>query len=149
MSDMPLFFLEDSYKKNITPFMAVMMVAQEARFVNSQAIDGAHMALGITTEIGEMQEGIEAKDHVNVREEHGDCNWYIANECNIYSFNFEHLYRAAQKRLLEPKFRLHEIVDLHKKELAYGKEMDENELQNQLITLIQYLIAAYHCFHQY
>ena len=109
--------------------------------LKGQAVDGAHMALGITTEIGEMREGIEANDMVNIREEHGDCNWYIANECNIYSFNFEHLYRAAKKSLYT-EFKLHDIVDLHKKELAYGKTINEKDLQLQLINLIQYLMKV-------
>ena len=81
--------------------------------LNSQAIDGAHMALGITTEIGEMQEGIKNNDIVNIKEEHGDCNWYIANECNIYSFNFEHLYKVAKKSLFEePIFRMVLVIKL-------------------------------------
>ncbi|MDC7250656.1 MAG: hypothetical protein PQJ49_12130 [Sphaerochaetaceae bacterium] len=107
----------------------------------SKAADGAHMALGFTTEIGEMNIGILQEDLVNIREEHGDTNWYIANACNIYGLNFTSLYRLAVST--PPRlFLLHDLVDLHKREFAYGKEMDINELKEQLITLIQKLLVT-------
>ncbi len=40
MSKNQILFLEDVYQKNIPPFTAVMMSAQEACFINSQAKDG-------------------------------------------------------------------------------------------------------------
>lgn len=106
--------------------------------LGSNAIDGAHMALGITTEVMEMGKGIRENDKVNIREEHGDINWYIANECNIYGLNFESLYKEAKSKAIN-SFNLENIVDLHKRELAYGKEMDIDKLTIELISLFQFL----------
>lgn len=113
--------------------------------LGSNAADGAHMALGITTETEELKDALKVNDFVNAREEHGDTNWYIANECNIYGLDFEHLMIDAKAGLLFDKiepFELHNIVDLHKRELAYGKEMDVDALEAQLVILIQYLILV-------
>lgn len=104
------------------------------------ADDGAHMALGITTEIGEMKDAILNNDFINIREEHGDTNWYIANECNIYGLSFKELYEEATKKAHESNYKIHDIVDLHKREFAYGKEMDIDKLKAELIALIKYLI---------
>lgn len=111
----------------------------------SKAADGAHMALGITTEYGEMNVGMFTGDLVNIREEHGDMTWYLANSCNIYGLNFESLYRLAVSTAPR-NFVLHDIVDLHKREFAYGKEMDINELKEQLITAIQKLLLTSHTY---
>lgn len=111
--------------------------------LKSNAVDGAHMALGITTEVQEMSEAIKKNDFVNIREEHGDTNWYVANECNIYGLDFNFLYETAREYLDNNNwiaFKLHDIVDLHKKELAYGKEMDTDDLYMELLSLVQYLI---------
>lgn len=111
--------------------------------LGSQAIDGAHMALGLVTEVEEMLNGVEKEDDVNIIEEHGDCNWYIANECNIYNLSFSQLYDVAQEMCTDyDPISLGDIVDLHKKELAYGKEMDIDELENNLIILIMRLMSV-------
>ena len=107
--------------------------------LGSKAANGAHMALGITTEIGEMIDGKKENDVVNVREEHGDANWYIANTCNIYELSFEEICIEAGSQDRHP-FKLHDLVDLHKKELAYGKEIDPIEIEYCLICLVQYLM---------
>lgn len=108
--------------------------------LGSNAIDGSHMALGITTETEELKDALEAQDLINAREEHGDTNWYIANECNIYGLSFVDLYRRALSEPHKSTFKLHNIVDLHKREFAYGKEMNVDSLKTELINLIKYLI---------
>ena len=111
--------------------------------LGSLAANGAHMALGITTEFGEMNVGIVMNDLVNIREEHGDMAWYLANSCNLYGLNFQQLYDIAKQEF--PKlFALHDIVDLHKREFAYGKEMDIEKLREQLIIAIQKLLVVSH-----
>ena len=106
--------------------------------LGTKAMDGMHMAAGFTTEIGEMNEGIAYNDIVNIREEHGDTYFYIANECSTYGLIFTDLIEQAKTRRKKP-FYLHNIVDLHKREFAYGKEMDLIKLEDELITMIQYL----------
>jgi NTP pyrophosphatase (non-canonical NTP hydrolase) len=111
--------------------------------LGSNSVNGAHMALGITTEILEMEEGISNNDRVNTREEHGDINFYIANECSIYGLNFEDILLEAKTNSLMRKyepFKLENIVDLHKRELAYAKKMDVNKLKVELVSLLTYLL---------
>lgn len=112
--------------------------------LGSQAVDGAHMAMGITTELCEMDLGIANEDLNNIREEHGDCLWYVANECNIYNMHFEDIYYKAIEWIegLGEQFELHELVDLHKRELAYGKAMDVEKLEEQLVRLVADLFDA-------
>lgn len=106
--------------------------------LKTKAADGMHMASGVTTELGEMQEGIDNNDRDNIREENGDAFWYVANACNIYGFNFIDLY---EKRDLNHYkiFKLHDYMDLHKREFVYGKEIDLEKLEEQLIRLIRLL----------
>ncbi len=90
-----------------------------------------------------MKDAIKNKDLINTREEHGDTNWYIANECNIYGLDFLSLYDIAKEYLDSNniiEFKLHDLVDLHKRELAYGKDIDRDDLFDELLGLTQYLI---------
>lgn len=122
----------DNYQERVTRTLAPL---------GTKAVDGAHMIIGITTELEEMNEGILFNNVINVREEHGDCNWYIANECNIYSLNFKKLYEKALVFDFS-QFSLGRLADLHKRELAYGKPMDVSLLEEELIRLIRVLLAT-------
>lgn len=108
--------------------------------LGAPALDGAHMALGITTELSELLKGLKNQDLNNIREEHGDTLWYLANECNIYGFRFENLYAKCMLTKLPERFDLGDLVDLHKKEMAYGKTMDLEKLEYHLLLLMQELI---------
>jgi NTP pyrophosphatase (non-canonical NTP hydrolase) len=115
--------------------------------LGSKEVDGAHMIIGMVTEVEEMKEGVFNKDKVNIREEHGDCNWYIANTCNIYDLDFKELYAKSLKQEFT-KFSLGPLADLHKRELAYGKEMDVDLLEKELVKFVKFLslIAASYDF---
>ena len=110
--------------------------------LGSVAADGMHMGAGVTTELGEMQLGIANNDLPNIREEHGDCLWYVANECNIYNMSFVDIVDKGIALYSEArgKFQLHELIDLHKREFAYGKPMDVEKLEEQLVILVTGLI---------
>lgn len=115
--------------------------------LGSNAIDGSHMIIGMLTEVEEMKEGVTNNDKVNIREEHGDCNWYIANTCNIYGLSFKTLHDKSLKQDYI-KFSLGPLGDLHKRELAYGKEMDLSLLEAELVKFVKFLtlIAASYDF---
>jgi len=106
--------------------------------LGSKAIDGAHMALGLTTEYIELEDGINKDDLPNIREEHGDILWYVANECTIYKLSFKSICKKAINS--GGVFKLGDIVDLHKRELAYGKEIDANVLEELIIEAVAWLI---------
>lgn len=110
--------------------------------LGSIGADGIHMSSGITTELGEMNVGILNNDLPNIREEHGDCLWYVANECNIYNMAFEDIVNKAFELniYVRSNFQLHELVDLHKREFVYGKTMDVEKLEEQLIILTSDLV---------
>lgn len=110
--------------------------------LGSNAVDGAHMAMGITTELFEMTAAFEMNDKVNYIEEHGDVLWYIAGECKIYNLCIEELFSNAKKLIdfAREGFDLSELVDLHKRELAYGKEMNVEHLKEHLTILLADLI---------
>ena len=118
--------------------------------LGSKVLDGVHMALGFTTETLEMEEGILNEDKINIQEENGDTLWYLANECTIYGLNFEDILLEAKANSLMKwtPFKLENIVDLHKRELAYGKEMDIAKLKIELISIASYLlqVAIFHGF---
>ena len=74
----------------------------------------------------------------------------MANECTIYGLNFEDILLEAKANSLMKwtPFKLENIVDLHKRELAYGKEMDIAKLKIELISIASYLlqVAIFHGF---
>lgn len=64
--------------------------------LGKQSDNEMHMALGISTEAGELLDAYKkffaygkAIDYVNVREEIGDLMWYIINLCSLLGVNLE------------------------------------------------------------
>ena len=112
--------------------------------LGSVGADGIHMSSGITTELGEMHKGIFLEDLPNIKEEHGDCLWYVANECNIYNMSFVDIANKGIElsNFLRGEFELHELVDLHKREFVYGKIMDVEKLEEQLVMLVASLVTV-------
>ena len=106
------------------------------------AVDGAHMALGFTTEVGELDEAMQKNDLINAREEHGDTLWYFANTCTLYGLSFEKTIQTARDEKVLGEFKLHNLVDLFKRELAYKKEMNLISLQTELVLLAQSLMGV-------
>lgn len=106
------------------------------------AVDGAHMALGFTTEVGELDEAMQKNDLINAREEHGDTLWYLANTCTLYGLSFETTIYTARNEKMIGTFKLHNLVDLFKRELAYKKEMNLISLQTELVLLAQLLMGV-------
>ena len=65
-----------------------------------------HAALGLTGEVGELAAAVEhwvyyrqELDRNNVKEELGDCLWYIAEMCNALDFNLEDVMGANLRKL--------------------------------------------------
>jgi len=65
-----------------------------------------HMLMGMTTEIGELMDPYKKNlayekpiDFINVKEEIGDLLWYIANFCNLHSFDIEEIMETNVKKL--------------------------------------------------
>jgi NTP pyrophosphatase (non-canonical NTP hydrolase) len=92
-----------------------------------------HMIYGMFSEYNEL---IEATDDVNRAEELTDILWYFSNYCNITGIDL-----AALNDFVYPQFFIRnnrevvtrlfiyisKLTDIEKKELAYGKKVDENK----------------------
>lgn len=65
-----------------------------------------HYVLGACTEIGELQDAVKkfiaygkSLDVVNIKEEIGDCLWYLARICDLYGFTFEEVMEININKL--------------------------------------------------
>lgn len=110
--------------------------------LGSVKANGAHMAMGVVTELEELFTALMNEDLVNVVEEHGDTLWYVAGFCKTYNLDINSLFLKAEelKDHVRGNFNVGELVDLSKKEFAYNKEMDINKLEEQLVMLLADLI---------
>ena len=69
-------------------------------------MNSIHMVLGMVTESAELADVYKKKiaygksvDEVNVKEELGDCLWYIANMCNINNWDMEDILETNINKL--------------------------------------------------
>jgi NTP pyrophosphatase (non-canonical NTP hydrolase) len=96
--------------------------------------DSCHMALGMGSELSELDEAIEKVDDVGVREELGDIMWYIANEATMRKmsivaqtdvgyYTFRHLVKTVS-----------EYQNLVKRDVVYNK-VDNTAIQATLQKL--------------
>jgi hypothetical protein len=98
--------------------------------LGSEAINLAHMVLGICSEEEEYIKASVLADNVGIQEEIIDQFWYIANYCNIRNFNLEELYHNRSDFTQEEweeeasiySVKLSKLQDYVKKYLAYGKK---------------------------
>lgn len=112
--------------------------------LGSQAVNGVHMALGVVSELGELEDAVLALDYINMKEEHGDVLYYVANICNIYGLSFSCIVLAAfdLPNIDRDVFKLHDFVDVFKRELAYSHTVETAKLENYLILLLEDLIKT-------
>jgi len=106
--------------------------------LGSQILDSVHMVLGMCTEIAdELPDALDNDDIVNVGEELGDCQWYIAGYAHTWGFTLpdDVIVDAGAGPNLDPMKTIAQLQDLDKKELAYGKiaPLEERE---RLINLL-------------
>jgi NTP pyrophosphatase (non-canonical NTP hydrolase) len=106
--------------------------------LGSPLLDSIHMVLGLSSEF--LEEFINAcysQDEVNVKEEFGDLQWYLANYAIIW--NLEVTEDLEYSDTLDPAHiftvTLGKMSDLDKKLFAYGKTVDNHLRQNVFDTL--------------
>lgn len=133
-------------------------------------LDNLHMIIGMATEIGEMMENqLFGRDIINIGEEFGDHAWYLANYMNINSklpleyldFKFSNnnlpvwlkdgntMVEVTKLSTYNPRLVLAiatlQLMDLHKKELAYGeKKLITSKDRNEAILAV--FNALNNCF---
>jgi NTP pyrophosphatase (non-canonical NTP hydrolase) len=74
--------------------------------LGSIELNNIHMALGLGTESGELQDVFKKNlaygkpiDWINVQEEIGDLCWYLAGLCQINNFDFEKILDRCIEKL--------------------------------------------------
>lgn len=102
----------------------------------SQPMNLAHMAMGMTSEMSELMEAYEKyvdyaseKHEVNISEELADCSWYLSNWCTIRGYKFASLRLMPVSEQMKRPLMWHvcEISDLAKKLFAYGKPINADK----------------------
>ena len=106
--------------------------------------DMSHMALGIVSEWGEMAKAGMNEDHVNVIEEHGDTNWFVACMCKLYNLGFTEIYNDADVKFEkthenEMFLSMFKVAGHVKDYLAYDRTIDRDELRKELVFVVSYL----------
>lgn len=108
-------------------------------YLNPPAFQLLHGVMGICTEVGEVFENQLAENPANMIEEIGDTFWYIAISCDAISFNMEDLSDARPEQSPYEGLVIWsgKIMDSLKRALAYGAEIDEEEV----MTMLSHLVA--------
>ena len=112
--------------------------------LGSTILNLTHMALGMCTELSELQDAIENEDHVNIGEELADFQWYLANYNTIRGYTYtENNSPVYYEEINDLYYTVSELQDLIKKELAYGKTINE-KLEKSLLDSLHYMIKGFY-----
>lgn len=115
---------------------------------NYRLLDNLHLVIGMMTEIAEIIQGDrEGKGNVNLQEEIGDLCWYLANYLNINNIgttihtDVDHLlgYPIDDDKMYSLFISVSDLLDAHKKELAYGERKTITDIQRRKFVLNIYL----------
>ena len=107
-----------------------------------------HASLGISTEIGELVHnrtylGDSDLQKLNLIEELGDLNWYIAIACDVLNLDFNRMIEANISKVLPNNLdvlviKSSELLDLFKKNIYYRKNFD----YKRIIMIIEDIVSA-------
>lgn len=117
-----------------------------------------HSSIGLATEIIELNKSIYDNkygennlDIINIREEIGDCFWYIAIACDVLNLNFSDTIKNTNLQNITFDFQFYankseiiigEILDICKRHIYYKKQWDKTILINLFKELIEELYKA-------
>lgn len=131
-----------------------------------------HAAIGIGTEAAEFFEGVVKSadpDPINMCEEGGDLQWYVAVACDVLGWRMHQVARAANDNVLEKQrqaersktplpedslerlgaslvFLAGQVLDVAKRHVFYGLDLDTHKLSTLFISLMEHCIwIADHC----
>lgn len=106
---------------------------------NDYIDQGVHLVLGISGEyLSEVVPLLTSslKNKGALEEELGDVMWYVGCYCVIYQLEFRPL---ATKPLDSLEKAIGELLEMHKKNYAYGKELIEKEQIKYIQTIIYWV----------
>ncbi len=117
--------------------------------LNESRTDLLHCAIGICTEAGELIEALEENDKINVAEEIADQMWYASNllrmiYVDVSTINFitttitgiEFTNKFSKQSVVLSS----QLLDLFKKSIYYGKDLDLYEVKKLTIHIINNLM---------
>ena len=105
-------------------------------------LDLSHMALGLNSEIVELDEAINNKDFVNIKEEIGDCFFYLINTfyfLNVEATNMSYLIPVGDDHVKQLYNLVSEYQNDLKRHIAYGKGLKTvnlNQVQMKLMEIV-------------
>jgi len=116
--------------------------------LGSQILDSVHMVLGLCSELcGELPLAVINDDAVNVREEIGDAQWYVAGYADTWGIELPDEIKIIEEGEVDDLMvTLGELQDLDKKQLAYGKIgsiEDRTSLIISLLISLEYLAYGF------
>lgn len=109
--------------------------------LGSLQLNLAHLALGLGSEISELQEAIENDDRVNIGEELTDIMWYHSNYCTLREIKLEEQENEDYYNIMDLVHCIAEIQDIIKKFIAYGRKID-TELESGLIARLSSILYS-------
>ena len=96
----------EEYQKLAVKSEPLELSLTKSKLQNQNYVRGLHHALGIGTEVGELQDSFKralfyntALDIINIKEELGDVMWYIAGMCNTFGFSLEEVMQINIDKL--------------------------------------------------
>lgn len=102
--------------------------------IGPYAIQLLHAVLGLAGEVGELAAQVEgwlwygkSLDLTNVKEELGDCEWYIAEAANCTTIDMLEIMRANIRKLKKrfpDKFDHEKVLEENRDRTAEAKEVD-------------------------
>jgi hypothetical protein len=146
---------QEKQKPVISNYLTYAQCAQRTLINKDFEGDAGHFGLGVATEYFELLKAIRKVDVVNIGEEIGDANWYLANHL-LQNFNDTHkiwqqlteIYFYPQHSILtleEEILQIESLVEVYcdicKKHFAYGKMIHEYEN-----TLGKIVVSLSSCF---
>lgn len=150
------------YVKNVLVTEARDFAPLQERFQQVRTIRLLHGAIGLASELAEIREMAQKVeiDEVNLKEEMGDLCWYMGIMISELAFNPEDIFKerrinariaSLQSDLRRQHLNMHidgmtidigEMVDLLKKNLMYGKELNVEGIKEKLHSLSCEIEAA-------
>jgi len=116
------------------------------KFLSSTQFDVAHMLLGMTSEINELDAALISKDEVNIAEELADIMWYVSNYshlrlCNIVEPTNKPEYIVTPLLYDNLVYNISLLTDLAKKWIIYNKVIDEETEEKYLQQVVNNVYA--------
>lgn len=150
------------YVKNVLVTEAKDLSPVQARMSTIRNVRLMHGAIGLASELAEVVEmqQIGTIDEVNLKEEMGDIYWYMGIMVDELGLDPDEVYSAKPQDLTHYSARdmmlssatddlaisIGTAIDLLKKSLIYGKELDVNKLKQNLMDIgshTQFMLNLY------